>query len=96
MSGVTAQLGAGGHDVHAGRPGGAAAGFAVLNRVIGDVAGGDLLAGQFDAVQQLGGDGGGVLDQLFVILGPDAMDAAGNGGAERGDDFFLEYPACLG
>jgi hypothetical protein len=65
-----------------------------LNRIVGDVARGDFLAGQFDVVEQLGGDG--VLDQLFVIFGVDAMDAAGNGGTETGDDFFLEDPACLG
>jgi len=52
----------------------------------------NLLPGLFDAVEHLGGDGDTVLDEFLVILGADAQNGFGDGGAEAGDDFFL--PAC--
>ena len=69
----------------------------MLQRVIREVAGGDLaqLAQAFRPDDHFGGDDGGVLAQFLRILGADSADGARDGRPETGDDFFLQYPACL-
>jgi hypothetical protein len=50
---------------------------------------GEGLAGRFRAVEHLGGDGGGILDQFLGIFASDAVDGTGNGGTQTGNDVFL-------
>ena len=70
----------------------------MLQRVIREVAGADLaqLAQVFGPDDHASGDDGGVLNEFLVILGADTTDGAGDGGLETGNDFFLQYPTCLG
>jgi hypothetical protein len=48
--------------------------LAMLDRIIGHAGGGDLLPGAFGSVEDDGGHGGGILNQLLGVLTTDAMD----------------------
>ena len=61
------QLGAGVKDINPAGTSASPTRFHVLESVVGDVAGRDLFTGSFDVVQEFGGEGGGVLNQLFGV-----------------------------
>jgi hypothetical protein len=89
------ELGGGSQDVGLAVAHAATAGFEELNGVVGDVARRDLLAGHFDAVEHLGGDGDTVLDEFFHIFRSYGMDGSGDGCLETGDDFVEQYETGL-